>query len=618
MIITKIYYPLIFALIIGMMTIGFVSAEDLPIGNIGGGMGYYAISSNPEGGTVIFDGQNKGTTPVTVEVSTTGTPGHTISIMKSGYNTWTSYKSGNPSDGQTVYVDADLVFIPVTEPTTLPPTVIGGGKGYYYISSNPPGATVNFDGKYKGLTPLTVEVSTSGTPGHTVSISKEGYQTWSTSEPGNPFEGETVYVSADLVYIPVTLPTTPIGGEKGYYYVTSSPSGGAVTFDGASWGATPVMIDVSSTGTPGHTITVAMSGYQSWSQYYASNPPAGSTVNVNAVLSPIYQNGNIQVMSSPSGAYAVLDNGQNSLVTPGTFYSVSVGWHNVRVTKSGYQTFSKDVQVNAGGTTSVSASMSPISQQGAISISSTPSGAGIYIDTFYQGETNQIVGNLATGLHTVTLKKAGYQTWSTQYTVYSGQTTYVSAQLTPLSNPSTGDLEVTSAPSGAAVYVDTNYQGATSPGNPLDVVSLSAGTHTVVLKKSGYNDYTTTANIRAGQTVQVAATLVPSGQPVTTASVQITSDPSGADVSINNIYMGITPLTAQNVQPGLSTVKISMAGYNPYTSTVQVTAGQALQINAALSPIPTPTTKAPISPIGAVMAVAFIGIIATLSLRRKL
>ncbi len=623
-IITKMYVLLIFALVIGIMTVGFVTADIASGDNIGGGMGYYEISSNPEGGMLIFDGQNKGLTPQTVEVSTSGTPGHSISISKAGYNTWSSYKSGNPADGETVYVDANLVFIPVTEPTTLPPTtvqptpVVGGGKGYYDISSNPEGGTVLFDGKNKGLTPLTVDVSTSGTPGHTISISKAGYNTWSTSEPGNPFEGETVYVSADLVYIPITMPTTPVGGDKGYYYVTSSPSGGSVTLDGASWGGAPVLIDVSATGTPGHTITVAMSGYQSWSQYYAGNPAAGTTVNVNAVLTPVSQNGDIQVMSSPSGAYAVLDNGQNSLVTPGTFYSVYPGWHNVRVTKSGYYAFSKDVQVNAGSTASVSASLSQISQRGSLSVSSTPSGAGIYVDTIYQGETNTNVGDLSTGTHTVTLKKAGYQTWSRQYTVYSSQTTYLTAQLTPVSNPTTGDLEVSSAPSGAAVYVDTDYQGTTTPGSPLDVVALSPGTHTVVLKKSGYSDYTTTVNIRAGQTAQVAATLAQSGQPSKTASVQITSDPSGADVSINNLYMGITPLTAQNVQPGPSTVKIALDGYTPYTSTVQISAGQSLQINAALSPIPTPTTtKSPASPLVAVLAVAIISLLVMVSFRRK-
>ncbi len=614
----KIRLLFIVALVVGMLATGFVSAQITSDTQIGGGVGYYDISSSPSGATVIFDGNNEGITPTTVTVSTSGTPGHTLSVSKAGYETESRFLSGNPAEGATISINVDLNYIPVTEPTTLPPTtIIGGGKGYYDITSDPSGGTVIFDGSNKGLTPVTVEVSTSGTPRHTISISKEGYQTWTTTENSNPFEGETVHIDATLVFIPITIPTTPIGGGTGYYYVTSNPSGASVTFDGTYEGLTPVTIDVSSTGTPGHTIAVAMPGYQSWSQYYATNPPEGSTVNVNAVLSPTYQNGNIQVGSSPSGAYAVLDNGQNSLVTPGTFSAVSVGWHNVRVTAPGYQPFSQDVQVNSNGISSVFANLIQNSQVGSISVTSTPSGAGLYIDTIYQGETNKIVGNLAAGTHTVTIRKAGYQTWTTKYTVYYGQTTYVTAQLTPVSNPTTGDLEVTSNPAGAAVYVDTDFQGITSPGNTLDVLSLSTGTHTVVVKKSGYQDYTTTTNIRAGQTAQVSVTLVPSGQPSTTASIEITSDPSGADVLINNIYIGITPLTAQNVQPGSKTITISLSGYNSYTNTLQVSAGQALQVNAALSPIASPTTKAQASPLVAILAVGIIGICAIACIQRR-
>jgi hypothetical protein len=101
-IITKKPYLLIFTLVIAMITIGFASAEDLPVGNIGGGVGYYDISSSPSDATVIFDGINKGTTPVVVEVSTSGTPGHSLSISKEGYRTYTDHLTGNPGEGQTV------------------------------------------------------------------------------------------------------------------------------------------------------------------------------------------------------------------------------------------------------------------------------------------------------------------------------------------------------------------------------------------------------------------------------------------------------------------------------------------------------------------------------------
>ena len=139
---------------------------------VGGDTGYFEITSSPSGASVYFDSAYKGTTPVTFEVYTTGSPSHTIRLTRSGYYDYEDSYYGNPSQGETIPLSYDLVFIPVTQPTTL----IGGGKGYYAISSVPSGASVYFDGAYKGLSPVTVQVSSTGTPGHTISVSLSGYE----------------------------------------------------------------------------------------------------------------------------------------------------------------------------------------------------------------------------------------------------------------------------------------------------------------------------------------------------------------------------------------------------------------------------------------------------------
>ncbi len=318
--------------------------------------------------------------------------------------------------------------------------------------------------------------------------------------------------------------------------------------------------------------------------------------------------GNIYVSSSPLGATAILDNGADSLVTPGTFYNVANGYHNVQVSMPGYQVYSNNnVQVTNGGTTQVFANLVQIVQSGSLSVSSTPKGAGLYVDGAYKGETNQIVGGLAVGSHTVNLRLAGYQSFTNTYTVNSGQTSYVSVTMVPVQNPSTGDLLVTSSPSGAAVYLNGNYQGVTtSAGSPLDITGLTAGTYTAVLKKSGYQDYTTTVQIVAGQTAQVAATLQASGtQPAGTVNAEILSTPGGADVYINNAYKGVTPLEFQNVQIDPTqtyTVTIKLDGYSPYTTSGKVTPGQSIQVNAALAPVATPAPTQPLSPLGVISA----------------
>ena len=161
----------------------------------------------------------------------------------------------------------------------------------------------------------------------------------------------------------------PIGGEEGYYDITSSPSGAAVTVDSTPVGNTPTTATVYVTGTPGHTIAVNLAGYQPWSQYVAGNPAAGQHIPVYAALVPVVQTGSINVNSNPAGASAILDNGYDQLTTPGTFNGVTTGWHNVQVSKSGYQLYSTSIQVKPGETSNVYASLVPYSQYGSISVS---------------------------------------------------------------------------------------------------------------------------------------------------------------------------------------------------------------------------------------------------------
>jgi len=417
-----------------------------------------------------------------------------------------------------------------------------------------------------------------------------------------------------------TAISQPIGGDAGFYDITSSPSGAAVTVDSTPVGNTPTTATVYVTGTPGHTIAVNLAGYQPWSQYFSGNPAAGQHIPVHASLVPIVQTGNIYVNSNPAGASAILDNGYDQLTTPGTFNAVSTGWHNVEVSKSGYQLYSTSIEVKPGATSNVYATLVPNSQYGSISATSVPVGASLYVDTIYQGYTNQIVGNLAVGTHTVTMKKSGYKDFSQTATVYNAQTTSVSVTLSPVSSPTTGDLDVSSTPTGASVYLNGDYQGETRSSGPLYITSLVPGTYTVILKKSGYQDYTTTAKIVAGTTAQVAAVLQPASAKPTTASAEIYSQPSGADIYINNAYKGVTPLSLENVPIDATktyTIEIRMQGYKSYTDSGSISPGQTVVINAALTPLPQQTTKSPLSVIPIVGALSIMGLLSVVLLKKR-
>ncbi len=534
--------------IVSIAILAFFLLMTLSVGaeSLGSGWGYYQVTSAPPGASVSLDGYYQGTTPISLPISVDAPPGHTIKVEKDGYETWEQYEGRSPGNGMTIHINAKLVSLYPTTPQrptrTSYPTktkIIGGGTGYYYIASTPPGADVKFDGTVKGQTPITVSVSTDGAPGHLISISKDGYQTWSTREPGNPMDGETVSLVAVLVPIPpVTTNPTSLTSS---IFVKSIPSGGVVTLDGGS--------------------------------------------------------------------------GQ---IAPTSFVGVSPYYHTIRVMLSGYQVWSNGIYVNPGETKTLTASLIRIGpKNGWISVNSIPSGADVYIDGSYRGYTALTTGDLAPGDHTVELRLSGYQTWKSTSTVTPGGTNTLSVTMTK--NPqksTTGDISVNSNPAGASVYLNGNYKGDTQLNDGLDIVGLNTGTYTLLLKLTGYNDYTSNVNIAADQVSAIKAELVKSATSPTTGQIDIGSDPSGADIYLDNAYKGITPLTLQNVEAGDRTVVLKMEGYTDWSGTMKISGGQIAQINAkmqvsgqstATSEIP--TTKSRLSIIPIIAAICSIGLI---------
>ncbi len=332
----------------------------------------------------------------------------------------------------------------------------------------------------------------------------------------------------------------------------------------------------------------------------------------------VYTTGSIYIDSTPPGVTAVLDGGDEILYTPGTFSSVLPGTHSIILAKPGYQTFSTNVEVKVGSTTNVIQTLATVVNPGAVAVNSDPRGAAFYIDGISMGKTNQIVGNLAPGNHVLTISTAEYEMWQQTFSITARDITTVNAKLVPEVNTSTGDVRVTSVPSGAAVYVDNVYKGITPVDGPLDVIDLSPGSHALVLTRTAYQDYKSTLTVEAGKTTMVTAQMQASAEVPATATAEIGSTPSGADVYINNAFVGITPLSFQNVQPGTYTVEIKMVGYAPYSTSGEVKAGQNVQLFAALAPPPTtvPTTKAPLPPFIAVLAISIVAMAGYLISRR--
>lgn len=540
--------------------------------------------------------------------------------------------------------------VATTEPTKAPVMDVGWAT----IISTPSGASVAIDGKHAGVTPITGAELSSGTA-HKIVITMTGYKTYETSLTVSP--GEQTSVDATLeqeatptptttqtaeptavkttaeptktespTKVPTTVATTAeptatqIGGDVGWYTIHANVDGATASFDSLSSGCTitggSCTIPYYTTSTPYTTYTVQKSGYTTYTGQVTQWPKAGQTVDLYATLNPSVTYGSIRVNSDPQGAVASLD-GVTWQYTPCTFDQVTAGNNHVlQLSLSGYQTYTTTVWVSANQNSPVSVTLTKNPPQtGSISVATTPKGADVYIDGQYRGYSPVVVSGLYPGGHTLRMQKAGYDEYMGTVTVSSNQVTTVTWSFSPLP-VSVGSLEVTSSPAGASVFLDGNYMGVTPSGDYLDLTSITAGSHSLVLQLAGYNDYSQTVQVTNGGIATVNAAMSASGQSGgTTGQISVSSQPAGAEMFLDNTFRGITPLTLTGVTAGSHTVLLTMTGYTDSSMTVNVAAGQLTPVAMNLAEAPVTPTKSPLGMVPVLTALAGIGLIA--AMRRR-
>jgi len=136
-----------------------------------------------------------------------------------------------------------------------------------------------------------------------------------------------------------------------------------------------------------------------------------------------------------------------------------------------------------------------------LQITSTPSGAKVWLDWQETGDTtNCVLTDVKPGLHTVKLTKPGYFDWEDTVTAVYKQRAKVEATLVA----DIGAILVTSTPTGAAVWIDGQSSGYTTD---CVVPNVPTGSRIVRLTKTDYYDWEDTVLVALGDTAIVDATL---------------------------------------------------------------------------------------------------------------
>ena len=334
------------------------------------------VTSQPAGATVIVDGMDRGTTPITLFDLAPGR--HHIKYRLAGY------------------VEADR-FVDTNHegPFIEKNVVLKEEKGLLLLKTEPAGANIVIDGVTVGQTPRLV-THLAAKDVYNVRLRKAGYQDQLIQVR---FEGRRPLVREETLVL-----------ASGTVNVLSDPAGAEVTLNGIVRGKTPVLVRDVPRGRA--VVKFRLDGFDEEVRELAINAGDVQTLSVPLKGQP----GTLRLSSVPEGAGFYLNDeprGRGPLAIPG----LNPGEYVVRAEMEGYGTMTKSVTIENGVSASEEFRLSNV--MGRLEVCTSPVGAQVWVDGRLVGMTKSkdayaefsdilAIENLMEGEHTLVVKKDGY------------------------------------------------------------------------------------------------------------------------------------------------------------------------------------------------------------------
>jgi hypothetical protein len=144
-----------------------------------------------------------------------------------------------------------------------------------------------------------------------------------------------------------------------------------------------------------------------------------------------------------------------------------------------------------------------------------------------------------------------------------------------------GSISINSEPAGAEVYLDGNYLGMTISESPHTINDLLEGTYALKFIRGGYYDWEGEISVLAKMERSVKVSLI--AKP---GAMNIYSEPDGAEIYVDNNYMGATPLSLKKVAEGEHEIRLVKEKYKEWTQRVFVRSFQPTDVKATLEVSP--------------------------------
>ena len=229
--------------------------------------------------------------------------------------------------------------------------------------------------------------------------------------------------------------------------------------------------------------------------------PKSRNAKHKAAAAPAIIPGQLAIDSTPQGAQVQLDGRTDATwVTPFTLTNLQPGQHSITVSKAGYSTDTRAVEISSGNRTTTVVHLSQL--MATLVVKSDPAGANIYIDGRDSGAKTPAQVSVDKGQHVVLVRMMGYidETMNGQFVL--GQTFNFAPTLRPLANADNirtvgkmsrlfggkgaqagqAILSIRTQPKGAQVAINQHLLDKMSP---MDV-ALDPGNYVIDITLTGY------------------------------------------------------------------------------------------------------------------------------------
>jgi hypothetical protein len=201
-------------------------------------------------------------------------------------------------------------------------------------------------------------------------------------------------------------------------------------------------------------------------------------------------------------------------------------------------------------------------------ITSTPSGAEVWIDGKAEGKTPLTKKQIGSGHHTLSLRYPGYHEQNKSFEIKDGDDKNFEIKL----KEAFGSLSITSDPADARIFIDGKELGTTPYANN----NYPSGNYQLRVSKEMHLDVTENVTVKDNEKTERFLVL-----PKNFGTLQVTA--TGASIYIDNLLVGSDFYTT-TLAPGRHTVKASRENYRDAEREVFIASGQREVLT--LSPVP--------------------------------